>query len=57
MIKYAETADADLIDAVESLAYRVLHYMYPTWHSIPEEDVVQLLREEGIHAFLESEEE
>lgn len=56
MIKYVELVDADVIDALESLAYRVLHYMYPTWHSIPEEEVVQLLREEGIQAFLEREE-
>lgn len=56
MIKYAETVDADLIDAVESLAYRVLRYQHPTWHSIPEEDIVDLLREEGIQAFLEREE-
>ena len=56
MIKYIELVDDDVIDALESLAYRVLHYMHPTWHSIPEEEVVQLLREEGIQAFLEREE-
>ena len=53
MIKYIELVDADVIDALESLAYRVLHYMHPTWHSIPEEEIVQLLREEGIAAYIE----
>ena len=53
MIKYENISVYDMIDVMEALAYRVLHYQYPTWHSIPEEEVVQLLREEGIAAYIE----
>ena len=54
MIRYEDISMSDVIDAMEALAYRILHYQYPTWHSIPEEEVVQLLRrEEGIAAYIE----
>lgn len=48
------TKDAQIyLDALESFAYRILHYEHPTWHSIPEEDVIELLRGEGIIAYVE----
>lgn len=53
MIRYEDMSMSDVIEAMEALAYRILHYQYPTWHSIPEEEVVQLLREEGIVAYIE----
>ena len=40
MIRYEDISIYDVIDAMEALAYKVLHYQYPTWHSIPEEEVV-----------------
>ena len=53
MIKYEDINLYDVIDVMETLAYQVLHYQHPTWHSIPEEEVVQLLKEEGITAYIE----
>ena len=53
LIKYEDINIYDVIDVMEALAYRTLHYRYPTWHSIPEEEIVQLLREEGISAYIE----
>ena len=53
MIRYEDMSMSDVVDAMEALAYKVLHYQYPTWHSIPEEEGVQLLREEGISAYIE----
>ena len=53
MIRYEDISIYDVVDAMEALSYRVLHYQYPTWHSIPEEEIVQLLREEGIAAYIE----
>lgn len=52
MIVY-EDLQVDAFEVLETLAYRVLHYEHPTWHSIPEEDVAQLLRGEGIKAYVE----
>lgn len=52
MIMYEDMSMCDVVDAMEALAYQVLHYQHPTWHSIPEEEVVQLLREEGIVAYI-----
>lgn len=43
----------EYLDVMESFAYRILRYQHPTWHSVLEEDVVELLREEGIHAYIE----
>ena len=53
MIRYEYMSMSDVVDAMEALAYKILHYQYPTWHSIPEEEIVQLLREEGIAAYIE----
>ena len=38
MIRYENINIYDVIDVMEALAYRILHYQYPTWHSIPEAD-------------------
>lgn len=43
------------LDVLESFCYRILHYEHPTWHSIPEDEVVRLLREEGITSYIEEE--
>lgn len=48
------TTDVELyLEVLESFAYRILQYQHPTWHSIPEELVVELLGEEGIVAYIE----
>ena len=48
------TTDIELyLEVLESFAYRILRYQHPAWHSIPEEDVIELLREEGICAYIE----
>ena len=53
MIYYENLDIGAIIDAMESLAYRVLRTQHPTWLSIPEEDVVTLLKEEGIECWVE----
>lgn len=53
MIYYENLDIGKIIDAMESFAYRVLRTQHPTWHSIPEEDVADLLREEGIDCWVE----
>lgn len=53
MIYYENLDIEKYIDASESLAYRVLRAQHPTWHSIPEEDVAALLKEEGIDCWVE----
>lgn len=52
MIMYENLTVYTIIDVMESLAYKVLHYEHPTWHSIPEEDIVELLKGEGIDAYV-----
>lgn len=48
MIGFQGNDKAELNEVLEILAYRILHYEHPTWHSIPEEEVVNLLRAEGL---------
>lgn len=52
MIVY-EDLQVDVFEVLETLAYRLLRYENPTWYSIPEEKVAQLLRSEGIDAYVE----
>lgn len=48
MIEYDYCSKGKIIEALEALAYRVLHYEHPTWYEIPEEEVYELLKSEGL---------
>lgn len=48
MIEYGSCDKGDLIETLEALAYRVLHYEHPTWYEIPEEEVYKLIKSEGL---------
>ena len=48
MIEYRACDKAELIEVVEALAYKILHYEHPTWYEIPEEKVVNLLKDEEL---------
>lgn len=48
MIEYGACDKAELIEVIEALAYKILHYENPTWYEIPEEEVVNLLKNEGL---------
>lgn len=48
MIEYGACDKAELIEVIESLAYKILHYEYPTWYEIPEEEIVNFLKDEGL---------
>lgn len=37
-----------MMDALESLAHRLVQHEHPTWYSIPDEEVVDVLRGEGV---------
>lgn len=56
MINYSECTKDQLIEAVEALAYQVIQHEHPTWFSIPEVEVVQLLKCECLPVTLEFEE-
>lgn len=53
MLIYGHVDETTLTEVIESLAYKVLRYQHPTWYSIPDEEVAQLLREEGIPVYIE----
>lgn len=48
MIDYRACEIGDFVEVVESLAYKLLQYQHPGWYEIPEEEVVSLLRQEGL---------
>ena len=48
MIEYGACDKAELIEVIEALAYKILHYEHPTWYEIPEEEVINLLKNEGL---------
>lgn len=48
MIEYGACDKAELIEVVEALAYKILYYEHPMWHEIPEEEVINLLKSEGL---------
>ena len=47
-IKMIEFGGCDMADALESLAYKVLQYQNPGWYEIPEDEIVALLKDEGL---------
>lgn len=48
MIEYGACDKAELIEVIETLAHKILHYEHPTWYEISEEEVVNLLKDEGL---------
>lgn len=48
MIKFGGCDRWELEDALESLAYQVLQYQNPGWYEIPEDEIVALLKNEGL---------
>lgn len=48
MIGYDECTINEMIEVLESLAYKVLMYQHPGWIDIPEEMIYSLLKEEGL---------
>ena len=48
MIEFGGCDKGDMADALESLAYKVLQYQNPGWYEIPEDEIVALLKEEGL---------
>lgn len=53
MIYYENLDIGKCLDALESFAYRILRTQHSIWYSIPEEEVVQLIKEEGIDCWVE----
>ena len=48
MLEYGGCDKGSLVETLEALAYRILHYEHPTWYEIPEEEVYELLKSEGL---------
>ena len=48
MIEFGGCDRYELEDALESLAYQVLQYQNPGWYEIPEDEIVALLKNEGL---------
>lgn len=48
MIEYGACDKAELINVIEALAYKVLHYEHPGRNEITEEEVFNLLKDEGL---------
>lgn len=48
MIEFGGYDRCELEDALESLAYQVLQYQNPGWYEIPEDEIVALLKNEGL---------
>lgn len=48
MIDYRDCKKEEIIEVIESLAYKVLVYQHPGWLNIPEEMIFSLLKEEGL---------
>ena len=48
MIEFGGCDKGDMEDALESLAYQVLQYQNPGWYEIPEDEIVALLKNEGL---------
>lgn len=53
MIYYENIETEKIIDAAESLAYRIARMEHPNWYMIPEEEIVSILKEEGIDCHIE----
>lgn len=51
MIGYECINMENLVEALESLAYKLARYEHPDWYMIPEEEIIDLLNAEGIRAF------
>ena len=48
MIEYGACDKAELIEVMEAVGIKMLHYEHATWYEIPEEEVVNLLKDEGL---------
>lgn len=48
MIEFGGCDRCELEDALESLTYQVLQYQNPGWYEIPEDEIVALLKNEGL---------
>lgn len=48
MIEFGGCDRCELEDALESLVYQVLQYQNPGWYEIPEDEIVALLKNEGL---------
>lgn len=48
MIEYGACSKAELTEVIEALAYKVLHYEHPRRNEITEEEVFNLLKDEGL---------
>lgn len=48
MIEFGGCDKGDMADTLESLAYKVLQYQNPEWYEIPEDEIVALLKDEGL---------
>lgn len=48
MIEFGGCDRCELEYALESLAYQVLQYQNPGWYEIPEDEIVALLKNEGL---------
>lgn len=52
MIEFDACEKDELIDVLESLAYRLVQHENPNWYSVPEEEVYRLLKSEGLPVLL-----
>lgn len=48
MIEFGACEKSEMADALEMLAYKVLQHENPGWYEIPEDEIVALLKEEGL---------
>lgn len=48
MIEFGGCDKGDMAEVLESLAYKVLQYQNPGWYEIPEDEIVALLKGEGL---------
>lgn len=48
MIEFGACEKSEMADVLEMLAYKVLQYENPGWYEIPEDEIVALLKEEGL---------
>ena len=48
VIEYGACDKAELTEVIEALAYKVFHYEHPMRNEITEEEIFNLLKDEGL---------
>ncbi len=48
MIDFGACEKSEMADVLEALAYKVLQYQNPGWYEIPEDEILSILKEEGL---------